>query len=294
MGAINCTVSPASRTLCGTPPPQLLSMPICAVCWSEDPRFGGKACLQSPSSLGRAVQLDRPIWRGSAAGLASPALLRVRPAGHDRDRNIFMCGRLYRSAGGLRSGLAHAMTQQTGEARAQLPMVALLLPPQRHQPHRSARTRMLAESGLPVLNKPRPQWRMTPVSKALQWQRRRESQAGPQAPKLRPNMRRRFVVADLQAVRGKQILPVDHILTTGARAGAAARILLEPGAASVWVATPARVQRQLKELRDNVRNNGRFSHWGPTGDGPDADRLELRIESRIESSDRSSQHQPSF
>jgi hypothetical protein len=197
MGAMICTASPASCSLCGSPLPQLLSMPICAVCWSEDPRFRGKACLHSRRSLGRAAQLDRPAASGRAAGLASPALVRASAAGHDRDRKkdairAFKDGRLYPCAGGLRGGLARAMTQQADEARA------------------------------------------------------------------------------------------------------AARILLEPAAASGGVATLARTWRQLNELRDNAQNKGRSSHWGPSGHGPEADGLEQRIESRIESSDRSSQHQPSF
>jgi predicted amidophosphoribosyltransferase len=236
--------------------------------------------------------------RGRAAGLASPALVRADAAGHYRDRkkdaiHAFKYGRLYPCAGRLGSGPARAMTQQADEARAQMSVLPVLLRQQKQEQHRFTLTRMLAESMLPVLEKPRPLWRMTLVSEAL-LQRRTESQDGLAAPKRRLNMRRTFVVSDLQAVRGKQILPVDDILTTGATARAAARILWQPGEASGCVAMLAWTRRQLNKLRDNAQNKGRSSHWGPSGDGPDADGLEQRIESRIESSDRSSHHQPSF
>jgi predicted amidophosphoribosyltransferase len=299
MDAFSCTASPASCSLCGSPLPQLLSVPICAVCWSEDPRFRGKACLHSGYSLDQTAQFDRPMTRGRAAGLASPASVRAYAAGHYRDRkkdaiHAFKCGRLYPCAGRLGGGLARAMTEQADEARAQMSVAPVLLRQQKHEQHWFTLTRMLAESMLPVLEKPRPQWRMTLVSKALLGQRRTESQVGLTSSKRRLNMRRAFAFSDLEAVRGKQILPFDDILTTGATARAVARILLQSGAASVWVATLAWARRQLNELRDNAQNKGRSSHWGPSGDGPDADGLEQRIESTIESSDRSSQHQPSF
>jgi predicted amidophosphoribosyltransferase len=297
MDAFSCTASPASYSLCDPPLPQLLSVPICAVCSSKGPRFPGKACLHSGHSLDRAAEFDRPRSRGRAAGLASPALVRADAAGHDRDRkkdaiHALKYGRLYPCAGRLGGGLARAMTQRADEARVQMSVVPVPQPQQKQ--HRYTLTRMLAESMLPVLEKHRPQWRMTLVSKALLWQRRTESQAGLTAPKRRLNMRRAFVVSDRQAARGKQILPVDDFLTTGARARAAARILLQPGTASVWLAMLAWARRQLNELRDNAQNKGRSSHWGPSGDGPGADGLEHTIESRIETSDRSSQHQPSF
>jgi predicted amidophosphoribosyltransferase len=219
--------------------------------------------------------------RGCAAGLASPALVRADAAGHDRDRKkdailALKYGRLYPGAGRRGGGLARAMTQQADEARAQMSVVPILQPQQKQEQHRFTLTRMLAESMLPVLEKPRPQWRMTLVSKALLRQRRTESQAGLTAPKRRLNMRRAFVVSDLQAVRGKQILPVDDILTTGARARAAERILLQPGTASVWVATLAWARRQLNELRTTPKTKGDLH----TGDLPETGRARTDLNKR--------------
>jgi adenine/guanine phosphoribosyltransferase-like PRPP-binding protein len=53
-------------------------------------------------------------------------------------------------------------------------------------------------------------------------------------------VRKAFTVSDPAAVAGKHVLVIDDIFTTGATARAAAKTLLDAGAASVWVATLAR------------------------------------------------------
>ena len=74
-----------------------------------------------------------------------------------------------------------------------------------------------------------------------------ESQAGLTPRQRRLNMRRAFAVADPARVAGRNILLIDDILTTGATARAASRALVDAGAASVWVVTLARAQRNSIE-----------------------------------------------
>ncbi len=62
---------------------------------------------------------------------------------------------------------------------------------------------------------------------------------------LNPKQRRlslkgAFCVADGEAVRGREVLLVDDIMTTGATARECARVLKRAGAAKVWVVTAAR------------------------------------------------------
>jgi ComF family protein len=153
---------------------------------------------------------------------------------------------------------------------------------QKHRQRGFNQARTLAEHALEVLKKSHPQWKLSLASSALLRQRPTKSQAGLTVRERRQNMRGAFAVSGPEAVRGQHILLVDDILTTGATAREAARALVKAGAASVWVATLARARR-INESQSN-------EHQEHSGDRPDTDGLNTGIES----SDRSSQHQPSF
>jgi adenine/guanine phosphoribosyltransferase-like PRPP-binding protein len=58
------------------------------------------------------------------------------------------------------------------------------------------------------------------------------------------NLRGAFFVPDAELVRGRDVLLIDDIYTTGATARACSQALKRAGAARVWVATVARAQRQ--------------------------------------------------
>jgi hypoxanthine-guanine phosphoribosyltransferase len=47
---------------------------------------------------------------------------------------------------------------------------------------------------------------------------------------------------DAEAIRGREVLLIDDIMTTGATARECARVLLRAGVAKVWVATVAKAQ----------------------------------------------------
>ena len=66
------------------------------------------------------------------------------------------------------------------------------------------------------------------------------SQIGLTRPQRRDNIRGAFQVVHLNRVKGRSILLVDDVLTTGTTASECARVLLKAGAEQVWVATVAR------------------------------------------------------
>jgi len=76
--------------------------------------------------------------------------------------------------------------------------------------------------------------------KVLGRRRETQSQTGLTSHQRRENMRGAFVVAQPEAVRGREIVVVDDVYTTGATVSECARILLRAGAAKIWVATVAR------------------------------------------------------
>jgi Phosphoribosyl transferase domain len=106
-------------------------------------------------------------------------------------------------------------------------------------------SRSLAARALEFLRKSHPQWRLTLASSTLLRQRATDSQSGLTPRQRRLNVRGAFQVSDAARVKELHVLIVDDILTTGATARAAARALVDAGAASVWVATLARAQRRV-------------------------------------------------
>ena len=86
-------------------------------------------------------------------------------------------------------------------------------------------------------------WQARVDASLLTRTRATKSQAGLTPRQRRENVRAAFAVPDAARVKGKNILVIDDIYTTGATARATSLALRRAGAASVWVATVARAQK---------------------------------------------------
>ena len=75
---------------------------------------------------------------------------------------------------------------------------------------------------------------------ALVRKRETPSQTGLTRHQRRENVRGAFAVAQPQTVKGREVLVVDDVYTTGATVSECARVLRRAGATRVWVATVAR------------------------------------------------------
>jgi ComF family protein len=150
--------------------------------------------------------------------------------------------RMHPAARRLGAMLAQAILKLEGAPREMLVVPVPL--------HRSKLTqrgfnqaRALAVYAIGALKKSHPAWRLTLAPRTLMRQRATETQAGLSPRQRRQNMRGAFQVGDAQAVRGRDLLLIDDILTTGATARAASLALKRAGAKTVWVATLARAGR---------------------------------------------------
>jgi ComF family protein len=141
--------------------------------------------------------------------------------------------------------LAGAIAQLEPDAPADM----LVVPVPMHRGRMAERgfnqARTLATEALRRLQTSHPAWRFELSASSLVRQRSTQSQAGLTPRQRRQNLRGAFFVSEPDAVRGRHILLVDDIFTTGATARACSKMLVESGAASVRVATLARAQRRF-------------------------------------------------
>jgi ComF family protein len=153
-------------------------------------------------------------------------------------------GRLRPAARTLGKMLAEAIAKLAGEAPAEM----LVIPVPLHRAKLAQRgfnqARLLAREALGFLGNSNPEWRLELAASTLMRLRATESQAGLTPRQRRLNVRGAFSVSDPSKIKMRHVLLVDDILTTGATARSAAQALLDAGAASVWVATLARAQRE--------------------------------------------------
>ena len=91
--------------------------------------------------------------------------------------------------------------------------------------------------------------RLLLATDVLERRRETDSQIGLTAHQRRENLRGAFAVARAEKIKGREVLLVDDVLTTGTTASECARVLLRAGATRVWVAT---VARTLKSASHHV------------------------------------------
>jgi ComF family protein len=199
--------------------------------------------------------------------------------------HAFKYERLHPAARVLGQMLAHAIARLAVEAPSEMLVVPVPLHRTKHAQRGFNQARALAREALRVLAVSHPAWRLTLASSALMRLRATESQAGLTPRQRRLNLRGAFSVTDPAAVKGRHVLLIDDILTTGATARAAALALRKAGAASVWVATLARARRTSRSS---------FNSADHAEDQPPSADLDTHSSQKNSSDQFSSQGQPSF
>ncbi len=131
-----------------------------------------------------------------------------------------------------------------------LHVVAVPLYPAKQHQRGYNQAELLADAAIARLRRLRPGLRLEACHQALRRVKDTESQFNLTAKGRRRNLTGAFAVPEPSMVKGRVLLLVDDIYTSGATARACAGVLMRAGASRVWVATLARAQRESVELWD--------------------------------------------
>ena len=188
MDAFSCASFPASRACCGSPLPQLLPVPISAVCWRESAHFPANACLHTRDSRRPPTESHPPTYRKAAPPLSRPCVLatafvRAVAFGQDRGRSNDAthprkCGHRYPRPGRLGRMQARAQARGADKAPAEVPVLSLLGDQQKHGQRSFNPPQTPRKNELSILRKSHPQSKLAAQLSTPLGERSTESQAG--------------------------------------------------------------------------------------------------------------------
>jgi ComF family protein len=237
--------------MCGGPMTAWSAAPVCTACVERVGPQSGALCEICGESLGMESARFAAAMGASACTLcrlAPPDFTRaVAYAAYDDELremlHLLKYGRVLALADApLGEWLASAVRTLAAGASAELTVIAVPLFAARERQRGFNQSVVLADAAVARLEKAWPG--LATAHRAMERVRDTEAQYGLTAHQRRRNLRGAFRVVDAEAVRGKEVLLVDDIMTTGATARECARMLMRAGAAKVWVATLARVQAE--------------------------------------------------
>lgn len=236
---------PSDCRICGEPLVRISRLPVCEDCLEQIRPVGGKLC----SVCGERV-LSAYAVHGSDGSLRCQLCSRVELP--------FARAVAYGSyQGGLRelihllkyNGIrpaASVLGRMLAEAISAMqpafgPAPVALIPVPLHKTKRRERgfnqAELIARAALKCNSAA---GQLVLRDQVLLRQRETQSQIGLTSHQRRENLRGAFAVTRAQEVKGKEVLLVDDVYTTGTTASECARVLRRAGATRVWVATVAR------------------------------------------------------
>jgi ComF family protein len=239
---------PSDCRICGTPLCNVSRLPVCGDGLDGIQPLSGKLC----SICGERVFAPHIFYSDSGAFLCrlcqavQPPFAKAVAYGRYEEGlrdliHLLKCGGVRPAANVLGRMLSEAIVGlDSGLGKSSIAVVAVPLHKTRLRQRGFNQAELIARAAL----------KLNAADGRLQFSegtlvRRREtrSQIGMTPHQRRENIRGAFAVARLEAVKGREILLVDDVYTTGATASECARVLIRAGAVRVWVATVARTPR---------------------------------------------------
>jgi len=246
LDSLTSVILPSDCRVCGLPLAGFTLLPVCESCWNELPAQAGPLCVRCGEALSfEPLEGDSTLCRPCRA--VPPDFDKALAHGvyDDKLRKLLHLLK-YDGIEGLAKRLG-ALVADVLLAVEGLPNDVVVVPVPLFAKKRKSRgfnqAEVLARSTAQALRRRRPEIRIKLAAALLRRQRATESQAGLTPHQRRENVRGAFFVPRPEAVRGRHVLLIDDIYTTGATARACSKELRRAGAATVWVATVARAQK---------------------------------------------------
>jgi ComF family protein len=245
---------PSDCRICGGPMVTLGKAQVCEACRERVGPQAGSLCVRCGDALGMESARMAGGWgegQCSMCRMAPPEFARaVAFAAYEDDVREMLHLLKF---GGMRAvaesvlgeGMAAAVLKLDGAIAGELIVVPVPLFKAREKSRGFNQARVLAEAGVRGLRKVRPAWTLTVRPEVLKRTRDTGALFGMNPRERRESLRGAFRVADGEVVRGREVLLVDDIMTTGATARECSRVLLKAGAVRVWVATFAKAQPEV-------------------------------------------------
>ena len=255
--SLSSVLFPADCRVCGDPLAAFSRVPVCESCWNKLPEQSGPLCARCGESLGvsdfgesgdeycRPCRMVPPEFeRAVAHGLYTDTLRSLlHLLKYDGLEPVAL------RLGALLAGQVAAIEE--------LPARMVVVPVPLYEGKRRERgfnqAELLARAVCAAMRRLRPEWKGELAPKALMRQRATESQAGLTVHERRRNLRGVFSAPMPGRLRGRDVLLIDDVYTTGATARACSAALKKAGAARVWVATVARAQRHEIQFVPTLR-----------------------------------------
>jgi len=157
--------------------------------------------------------------------------------------------------------VADAARQLRSQAAAHLVVIPVPLFAAHERRRGFNQAMLLAQAAVKHLRRAEPDWNLRIAPRVLS--RILDTHA---LYRLNPSQRRSvlrgaFRVIDAAAIRGREVLLIDDIMTTGATARECARVLIAAGAAKVWVATAARAQERSQTSQTVYKPESGVARW---------------------------------
>ncbi len=236
---------PSDCRICGTPLVKISRLPVCQECLDAMPAIGGGVCSICGERLfssyavagaageprcGLCRRIEPPFARAAAYGSYESGLRELI--------HLLKYGGLRPAANVLGRMLADAIATLAPELPADSVAV---IPVPLHRTKRRQRgfnqAELIARAAMKISSRGD---RLHLCAGVLERRRDTASQIGLTSHQRRENLRGAFGVAQPELLKGREVLVVDDVYTTGATVSECARVLRRAGATKVWVATVAR------------------------------------------------------